>query len=247
MTDAKRDELAGRVILITGASRGLGRAVAVACAAAGATVLVCGRDVTALETLTEEVEADGGLPAVIVPIDLEAATPDDFLTVSEHIEARFDRLDGLVANAAILGELAPLASYDPLTWARVFQVNVHSVFSLLQACLPLLTRANDAAVVFTLAEEGEAGRAHWGAYAASKYALRGMLDIMIDEYESQPGLRVHGVIPGPLRTRLRLTAFPASDPESFPAPNTAADVFVELLGPRSASAHGRIVRVHRRP
>ena len=245
MTDAKLDELAGRVILITGASRGLGRAVATASAAAGATVLVCGRDVTALETLADEVEANGGQPAVIVPIDLEAATRDDFLKVSAHIETRFGRLDGMVANAAILGELAPLASYDPLIWARVFQVNVHSVFLLLQACLPLLTRGDDAAVVFALAEEGETGRAHWGAYAASKYALRGMLGIMIDEYESHPGLRVDGVIPGPLRTRLRLTAFPASDPESFPAPSTAADAFVELLGPRSAAAHGGIVRVHR--
>ena len=245
MADPTPGELAGRVILITGASRGLGRAVATACADAGAGVLVCGRDVAALETLADEVETNGGLPPMIVPIDLEAATRDDFLNVSAHIDQQFGRLDGLVANAAVLGELAPLASYDPVTWARVFQVNVHSVFLLLQACLPLLTKADDGSIVFALAPEGEKGRAYWGAYAVSKYAFRGMMDILVDEYESDPGLRVHGVMPGPLRTRLRLTAFPAADPDTLPAPETVAAAFVELLGPRGSGAHGRIAASHR--
>lgn len=243
MVDPDGGELGGRVILITGASRGLGRAVATACAAAGATVLICARDAAALESVAAEIEAAGRPSPVILPIDLAGATRDDFSTVGERIDAQFGRLDGVVANAAILGELAPLASYDPMTWARVFQVNVHSVFLLLQMGLPLLGRADDAALVFTLAPEGESGRAHWGAYGASKSALRSMLEILIDEYEAHPKLRVHGVMPQPLRTGLRLTAFPASDAESFPLPDTAAPTFVELLGPRSRHGHGRIVRL----
>ncbi len=245
MTDIDREELAGRVIMITGASRGLGRAVAIACAAAGATTLVCGRDVPALESLADELESHGDPAPVIVPINLEAASVDDFSSIAAHIKEQFGLLDGLVVNAAVIGELAPLETYDPITWARVFQVNVHSVFLLLQSCLPLLAGADDAAIVFSLADEGDRGRAHWGAYAATKSALKSLMEILADEHESNPGLRVHGVIPGPLRTRLRMIAFPAQDPSAFALPETAAGAYVELLGPRGRGMHGAVIKTPR--
>ncbi len=246
MSDIDRAELAGRVIMITGASRGLGRAVAVACAAAGATTLVCGRDVAALEALTDELESRGDPLPVIVPINLEAASVDDFLSITAHIKEQFGCLDGLVVNAAVVGELAPLETYDPMIWARVFQVNVHSVFLLLQSCLPLLAEADDASIVFSLAEEGDRGRAHWGAYAATKSALKSLMEILADEHETNPGLRVHGVIPSPLRTRLRMTAFPAQDPAAFAPPETAAGTYVELLGARGRGRHGVVIKTPRR-
>lgn len=245
MSDSDSEELAGRVIMITGASRGLGRAVAAACAAAGAMTLVCGRDVPALESLADELESRGDPAPVIVPVNLETASIDDFLSIAAHVNEQFGRLDGLVVNAAAVGELAPLETYDPMIWARVFQVNVHSVFLLLQSCLPLLAEADDAAIVFSLAEEGDRGRAHWGAYAATKSALKSLMEILADEHESNSGLRVTGVISGPLRTGLRMTAFPAHDPLAFAPPETAAGMYVELLGPRGRGMHGIVLKTPR--
>lgn len=233
-------ELAERVILITGASRGIGSAVATACAAAGAELILSGRDVRALERLADGIERAGGKPPVLVPLNLERAGADDYALVAAHIESRFGRLDGVVANAAMLGEPAPLASYDGMVWARTFQVNVHSVFLLLQVCLPLLLRAVDAAVVFSLAAEGVVAKPHWGAYAVSKYALRGMLDLLAAECVDTR-IRVNGVMPDPMRTRLRRQAFPGLEPDSLPLPETIADAYVALLGPRCADLRGQCV------
>lgn len=242
MSQHNTPELAGRVILITGASRGIGRAVASASAAAGATVLICGRDVAALGKLADEIETAGGTAPVIVPLNLEGATVDDYALVAAHIEDQFGRLDGIVVNAAVLGELAPLGTYDAVTWARVFQVNVHSVFLLLQACLPLLARSSGASVVFSLAEEGMRAKAHWGAYAVSKYALHGLMDVLAAEYATRPEMRVNGVLLPPLRTRLRLSAFPALDPRSLPEPQSVTAPYLMLLGPRGAGLNGRVIK-----
>jgi NAD(P)-dependent dehydrogenase (short-subunit alcohol dehydrogenase family) len=235
-------ELAGRVVLITGASRGIGAAVAAACARAGASVLLAGRDVQALGAVADAIEARGAAGPLIVPINLETATAADFEQVADLIRERCGRLDGLVLNAAALGELAPLAQADGVSWARVFQVNLHSAFLLLQACLPLLAAAADAAVVFTLAPEGQAARPYWGAYAVSKYALRGLMDLLAAECGDGP-IRVHGVVPEPVSTRLRRSAYPALPAAALPGPETAADAFVALLGPRGRRARGRAIAI----
>lgn len=245
MTDrstAGDGELAGRVVLVTGASRGLGHAVARAAARAGATVLAAGRDVRALEALADAIEAAGGRPPVIVPINLEGAGTAEFATVAGLVEERYGRLDGFVANAAMLGELAPLETCDAVLWARVFQVNVHATFLLLQALLPLLRASEDGAVVFTLDAPGEPARAHWGAYAASKAALTAMMQTLADECEARGRPRVHAVAPGPLDTRLRSAAYPGLEPGHWPAPDAVAGRYVELLGPRGRTRHGEIVR-----
>ena len=130
-------ELAGKTVLITGASRGIGQAVAEAAVAAGATTLLCARDVPALERLADRIEAAGGPAPVLVPLNLETASLADYEGLAALIEERFGCLDGMVFNAAALGELAPLVTYDPVTWARVFQVNVHSTFLMLQSLLPV--------------------------------------------------------------------------------------------------------------
>lgn len=233
-------ELDGRVILLTGASRGIGSAVASACAAAGASVLLAGRDVRSLERLADTIETSGATPPVLVPINLETAGVDDYAVVAGHIAERFGRLDGLVVNAAMLGDPAPLANYDGLAWARTFQVNVHSAFLLLQACLPLLGRALDPAAVFTLAPEGLQARPNWGAYAVSKYALRGLMELLAAE-SSHTALRVNGVVPEAVRTRLRRQAYPGLDAATLPPPDTQADAFVALLGPRGAHIRGQCV------
>ena len=232
--------LDSRVILITGASRGIGAAVARAAAADGATVLLCARDVPALERLADDIERAGGRPPVLIPLNLENANTDDYAMIAELVDQRCGRLDGIVCNAAALGELAPLASYDAVTWARVFQVNVHSVMLLLQACLPLARRSIGSSVVFTLAPEGLTPKPHWGAYAASKAALRAMLDLLAAEHAPPSPVRFNAVVPAPTHTRLRATAYPAENPHTLVEPAAVAKVFVDLLDARSRACRGQI-------
>jgi NAD(P)-dependent dehydrogenase (short-subunit alcohol dehydrogenase family) len=236
-------ELAGKTILITGASRGIGQAVALAAAAAGATTLLCARDVPALERLADVIEAAGGPAPVLAPLNLETASLADYESLAELIAERFGVLDGLLFNAAALGELAPLASYDPQLWARVFQVNVHSVFLMLQTLLPLTLNAPSAAVLFTLAAEGMSGKPHWGAYGASKFALRGLFEMLAAEHINTANLQINALLPPPVRTRLRQSAYPAENPGSLTEPEQIAPHFIELLGARGEDSRGRIVPI----
>ena len=228
-------ELFGKTVLITGASRGIGQAVATAAAAAGATTLLCARDVPALERLADTIEASGAPAPVLAPLNLETATLGDYEELAALIAARFRRLDGMVFNAAAVGELAPLATYDPLTWARVFQVNVHSVFLMLQALLPVVLSAKQASLVFTLAPEGIRGKANWGAYGASKFALRGLFEMLAAEHANNRGLRVNAVVPPPVRSRLRFAAYPGENPAHLAEPEQVAHRFIELLAPDGVS------------
>ena len=236
-------ELAGKTVLITGASRGIGAAVALAAATAGATTLLCARDVPALERLADSIEASGARAPLLVPINLENATLGDYEELAQLIETRCGGLDGVVFNAAALGELAPLADYDPPTWARVFQVNVHSVFLMLQALLPLALRASSATLLFTLAAEGLTAKPYWGAYGASKLALRGLFEMLAAEYANEPRLRINALVPPPVRTRLRSTAYPAEDPRLLAEPEDIAPRFIELLGAHTAALRGHILPI----
>ena len=236
-------ELAGKTILITGASRGIGQAVAMAAAAAGATTLLCARDVPALERLADAIEADGGPAPVLAPLNLETASLADYEGLAELVAERFGCLDGLVFNAAALGELAPLASYDTQLWARVFQVNVHSVFLMLQALLPLTLNAPSASVLFTLAAEGMSGKPHWGAYGASKFALRGLFEMLAAEHSNAVNLRINALLPPPVRSRLRQSAYPAENPGTLADPAQVAPYFIELLSSRGEASRGRIVPI----
>ncbi len=226
---ASLEALSGKVILVTGANRGLGKEVALSCARHGATVLLLGRDVKRLEVLADEIETFSANTPVIIPLNLEGATIDDYVTVSTLIAERFQRLDGLVLNAALLGELTGIETYDPVLWARVFQVNVHSAFLLLRASLPLLRRAVSSSVIFTSSGVGRSGRAYWGAYAASKFALEGMMQTLADELRDVTKVRVNSLNPGRLRTRMRSQAYPAEDPSTLPEAASVARYFVHLL------------------
>ena len=241
MTGNADSELESHAILVTGATQGVGRAIALACASSGATVIACGRNVPALENLADEVCEKGHPEPVLLPINLERATVDDYNNVAGLVREQFGHLDGLVLNAGVLGDLAPLAHYDAVTWARVFQVNVHSTFLLLQACHELLTDSPDSSVIFTLAAEGIAAKPNWGAYAVSKYATRGLMELAAGEFSGTPGTRVNGGVPGPVNTALRRAAFPASNPAGWPLPASVVATYLTLLGPRGKHLHGAIL------
>jgi NAD(P)-dependent dehydrogenase (short-subunit alcohol dehydrogenase family) len=234
------DELQGRVILITGANSGIGRAVAVSCAQHGATVLLLGRNGRQLNEVHTQIASECGAErAAIVEFDLENALARDYDTLFTAIEQRYQRLDGLLHNAGLLGQLSPIEHYDVPTWCRVLQVNLTAPFVLTQILLPLLKRAADGSIVFTASGVGRVGRAYWGAYAVSKAGLESLRGMLAEELEGEPNLRINSVNPGRMRTAMRAAAYPAEDPNTLPAPAAVTAPFLYLLSAASRGVDGQ--------
>jgi NAD(P)-dependent dehydrogenase (short-subunit alcohol dehydrogenase family) len=237
---AANDCLKDRVVLVTGAAGGLGRASAIAIARAGATPVLLGRKVRPLEKLYDEISVLGRAQPAIYPLDLEGAAPRDYEDMAESIDREFGRLDGIVNAAAHFSGLQPAAAIEPMDWLRTLHVNLGAPFLLLQACLPLLRRAEDAGIVFVLDDLDRVGRAHWGGYGVAKHALAGLVSILHQELESGP-VRVHALLPPPLRTALRRTAYFGENSLQLPLPETVADALAYLLGADGAAARGKVM------
>ena len=235
----RRDLLDGRVVLVTGASSGIGRAVALALAAHGATVALHGRTQRRLEAVYDEIVAAGGPRPALVPLDLEKALAQDYDALAAALGAEFGRLDGLAHCAALLGARSPIAHFDVPTWCRVLHVNLTAAFILTQVCLPLLEKSADAALLFTSSGVGRQGRAYWGAYAVSKFGTEGLAQVLAAEFEGNPRLRVNLVNPGPVRTSMRALAFPAEDTSRLVEPAAVTPTYLYLLGPDSAGLNGQ--------
>lgn len=244
MTDTQR--LAGRVALITGASRGIGAAVAKAFAAEGAHVILLARTVGGLEEVDDAIQAAGGKPATLLPLDL--AKPEQIAAVGPSIAERFKRLDILVANAGILGALGPVAMSDPKIWESVFKVNLLANFHLIRTLDPLLRGSDAGRAIFVTSgafhapefisgpERPGAARKHspfWGAYAASKAALESMAATYAEEVAHSP-LKVNILNPGAVRTAMRAEAFPGENPDTLPPPENIVEKFIELASPGCA-------------
>ncbi len=228
-------DLSGRIALVTGASRGIGAAVAKAYARAGAHVIITARTVGALEKVDDEIRANGGA-ATIVPLDLLGLADLDKL--GPTIYERFGKLDIFVGNAGLLGTLGPLAHTNPNEWARVFDTNVNANFRLIRTLDPVL-RASDAgrAIFVSTSPSVTQGRAYWGAYGASKAALESMIMAYAAE-TADTNLRVNIVDPGSVRTGMRAAAKPGEDPMTLPAPEDIVDIFLQLASPSNAR-HGQ--------
>ena len=229
---------APRVILISRAAGGLGRTAALACARAGATVVLAGRKVRALESVYDEIEALGAPQAAIYPIDLAGATPDDYAALAESVKQQCGRLDGLVHAAVQFDGLRPIDQIKPQDWMRAQHVDLTAPFLLTQACLPLLRAASDAAVVFVLDDPARVGKAYWGSYGVAKFALAGFASILHEETDSS-ALRVHALLPAPMRTALRRMAYFGEDALQRGTPEAAGDAVAFLLGERAAALRGR--------
>jgi NAD(P)-dependent dehydrogenase (short-subunit alcohol dehydrogenase family) len=236
---ASPDELAGRIIAITGPTRGIGRAVALACARHGATVVLVGRNIKKLEAVHDEIAALGREEATIAPFDLEKAVAKDYDTLAAAVLERYGRLDGLLHNASLLGMLAPIEHYDVPTFYRVMHVNVTAAFALTQVLLPALKQSADASLLFTSSSVGRKGRAYWGAYATSKFAIEGLTQVLAAELENTTRIRVNALNPGATRTAMRLQAYPAENPETLPPPEAVVGPYLALLGPASRGVTGQ--------
>jgi NAD(P)-dependent dehydrogenase (short-subunit alcohol dehydrogenase family) len=230
--------LTDRVILITGASDGIGKAVAQAAAAHGATVLLHGRNVRKLEAVYDSIVAAKQPRPSIVPLDLEKAGPEDYEKVAAALDKEFGRLDVLLHNAGMLGERAPIEHHDVAKWMRTMHVNVTAPFILTRYCLPLLKRSADPSIVFTSSGVVPRPRAYWGAYLVSKWASDGLMRMLADELENKPTIRVNSVDPGKVRTRMRLAAYPAENPETLPEPAAVVTPYLYLFGPDSRGVSG---------
>lgn len=234
------DALAGRVVLVTGAAGGFGSAIATAVAKAGGHVVLLGRKVRALEKLYDEVEKAGGRPPAIYPLNLEGASPADYAELAATIEREYGRLDGIVHAAAHFEGLSPLAHTTSEEILRGVHVNLTAPTLLTQACLPLLLKSPDAAVVFVLDDTARIEKAHWGGYAVAKSGIATLVRVWADELERTP-VRVLGIMPGPMRTGLRAKAYFAEDAGAIPVASTYAPAVVFALSGDGAGCRGCIV------
>jgi NAD(P)-dependent dehydrogenase (short-subunit alcohol dehydrogenase family) len=232
-------ELQGRVIAITGATGGIGQALALACVREGAEVVLLGRSEKKLQTVHDQCEALVPGRALMAQLDLEKALAQDYDRIADALLQRHGRLDGLVHCAALLGSLTPIEQYEVPTWCRVLHVNLTAAFALTQVMLPALRNSQDASVIFTSSGVGRRGKAFWGAYAVSKFALEGLSQVLADELESNSHIRVNTVNPGRARTVMRRQAYPSEQISSLPLPETLLGPYLQLLGPRGAGITGK--------
>ena len=234
-----KDLLAGRVILVTGAGDGIGRAAALTYAQHGATVVLLGRTTAKLEKVYDEIQLLGGPQAAIAPLDYTKASTVHYEKLAETLVQEFGRLDGLLHNAAELGSLTPLTLYDLDIWSKVMHVNLNAPFLLTRACFELLKKSTDASVIFTSADVGRKARAYWGAYAVSQFAVEGLMQIWADEAVGTTSIRMNSLNPGSVRTGMRTRAYPGETPEKLAKPEAIMGMYLYLMGPDSRGNTGK--------
>jgi len=242
---AEPDLLKNRVILVTGAGDGIGRAAALAFAKHGATVLLLGRTLSKLEAVYDEIEKQGGAQPALLPLNLATAKLDDYLSIQRTIDEEIGRLDGILHNAAILGPLTPLQMYDPTIWDDVMNTNLRAPFQLTQALLPTLRKSDDASVIFTSSSVGRTVKAFWGAYAISKQGIEGLSHLFADELANTSNIRFNCLNPGATRTQMRASAYPSESPNTLPKPEDIMASYLYLIGPDSKGVTGQSLDVPR--
>lgn len=230
MTDATHPSLRERVILVTGAGQGLGRACALACAARGATVVLLGRTTRKLEQVYDEIVAAGHPMPAIFPMDLDKAADHDFDTLAQTIGYQLRRLDGIVHCASEFEPPSPLGLQTVEAWQRLYKVNVIAPFAIDRACLPLLTAAPDASVILVGESHGHQPAAYWGGFAVAKAALEAYFRIQAAEWAGSANLRVNLVIPGPVNSPQRAKSHPGEDKTRLPTLEALAADLANLLG-----------------
>jgi NAD(P)-dependent dehydrogenase (short-subunit alcohol dehydrogenase family) len=233
--------LDGRVVVITGASGGLGRVLSLACAAQGAAVVLHGRVVRKLEALYDEIVAAGHPEPSILPLDLTTAKAEDFANVASALQTQTGRVDAIVHTAVVLGMLSPIEHQTFDQWLSTLRVNLLAPFGLTRALLPMMRATPDASVIFTLDTRGQEPKAYWGAYAVAKAGLSALLAILADEWENTPNLRVNGVVPGPMCSPLRAQTHPGEDVTRLPPPEAFVPLYLYLLNGQPKRESGGVI------
>ncbi|MDD9890240.1 MAG: YciK family oxidoreductase [Gammaproteobacteria bacterium] len=238
---APADFLEQKSILITGASDGIGKCCAITFAKYGANLILLGRSLEKLEQVYDEVEAINPGRVSIQPIDFKAAQEDAYATLATSVAENYDCLDGLILNASMLGARNPIEFVPADVWEETMRVNVNSTFLLTKAMLPLLRLSRDARLLFISSSVGRKGRAHWGAYGVSKFAIEGLMQTLAEEMEKTSTVKVNSLNPGGTRTGMRQEAYPAEDPYSLPTPEDLMPVYLYLLSTEAQGIHGQAI------
>ena len=236
---ARTDLLQGKTILVTGAGDGIGRAAALCYAQHGATVLLLGRTGSKLEAVYDEIESAGFPKPAIIELDLATSTEENYQTLASGLANEFSHLDGILHNAGILGDRRPIESAVYAAWQEVMQVNVNAQFLLTRYLLPLLQASPRASIIFTSSGVGRKGKAYWGAYAVSKFATEGFMQVLASELENTSKIRVNCLNPGATNTAMRRTAYPAETPTDNPSAQDIMKSYLFLMGDDSAGITGR--------
>ena len=235
--DFSTTELSGKVILVTGANRGLGRAITLDLAKAGATVVMLGRDLSSLESVYDEVVDAGFQEPILYPLDLEGATPEHYEQLQADLIEHFGKLDGLIHNASIIGTLMPMDQYDIKIWYSTLQINLNAPFMLSRFLIPVLNKSEDARILFLSSSVGRQARAYWGAYGVSKFAIEGLSKTLSEELE-KTNIKTNSLDPKRLRTKMRQTAFPAENADNNPLPEEASPAIVYLMSDKTKELNG---------
>jgi len=236
--EAAPDCLQGKNILVTGAGDGIGRAAALTFARHGATVVLLGKTVEKLEAVYDEIEASGGPQPAIYPLHLNGAVYKDYEDLRDTLEKEFGALHGLLHNASVLGERKAIGQTSIDSWNEVMQVNVNAQFMLTRALLPIMDIPDTASVIFTSSSVGRTGRAYWGAYAVSKFATEGLVQVLADELANTSNIRVNSLNPGATNTAMRRAAYPGESPDTNPTPEEIMPLYLYLMSDASREQTG---------
>ena len=228
-------KLRGKVALITGGSRGIGKAVATAYAREGAGVFICARKEADVQKTVAEIESFGARAQGCAG---DVGKIEDAERMVQSAAAQFGRIDILVNNASLLGPRVPVANYPVATWEEVLRVNLTGPFLMIQEALQVMIPQRQGSIINVSSGVGRIGRARWGAYAASKFGVEGLTQIVADEVR-ESGVRANAVNPGPTRTEMRAFAYPKEDPLTLPTPDAIVPVFIYLASDDSASVTGQ--------
>lgn len=238
---ADKDLLSERVILVTGAGQGIGRAAAIAYAAHGATVILHGRKVEKLERVYDDIQALGREEAVIFPFDFEKAVEKDFQAIADAIESQLGRLDGILHNAAFTFGPMPLENHTLEQWQVIMHVNLLAPATLTRACLPLLKVSSDASVIMTSDTHGHEPSAYWGGFAVAKAGVEALVKIQSQEWELLPNLRINTLIPGPVHSPQRMKTHPGEIKHLLPQPQNLMRAYLFFMGPDSKGVSGKVI------
>lgn len=238
---AKENLLKDRVILVTGAGQGIGQVASIEFAKHGATVILLGKSVKKLESVYDEIVAAAYPEPAIFPLDLEKASEDDFKAMAEGIYQQLGRMDGVLHNAAHFDNLSPLEIQTTQQFEKMLKINLIAPFALTKACLPLLTRADDASIIFTSSSAGHQASAYWGSHGISKQAVEHLVKTWAQELEIHPNIRINAIIPGAVQSPQRKKSHPGEVHQSLPSTESIMDSYLYLMGQDSKGTSGQII------
>ncbi len=231
--------LNNKVILVTGAGDGIGRSAAISYASQGATVILLGKTKAKLEKVYDEIEKHSYPTPSISLMNLLIADAKDYQELIDNLLAEFSQLDGLLLNAAILGDRSPIEQYDIKKWIETIHINLTSQFILAKTLLPALKKSVNASVVFTSSGVGKTGKAFWGAYSVSKFGVEGLCQILAEEFDNDNSIRFNCINPGAVRTKMRKEAYPLENPENLASPDEVMEKYLWLMSEGSKNISGK--------